>query len=165
MNPQDIMDKLYNDVREDLRLVSIGCTVGRDEKDPYKWKATMIGPNDTAYKDGLFQLGITFPKDFPSHGPEFQFLEPIYHLNVDKKTGHICLNTLNEWKTTGRIEGKPGYGVNDALIDIFYLFYQQGTKSPYDEKMSEEYEKTPELFEKNVREWVKKYNKNNMVDM
>ena len=56
----------------------------------------MTGPKNTPYKGGLYKIRILFPKDYPNKGPEFKFLNKIYHLNVDFKEdfGHICINYL-----------------------------------------------------------------------
>ena len=56
----------------------------------------MKGPRKTPYEGGLFTIRITFPIDYPSHGPDFRFCNLVYHLNVDYKCevrlGHISLN-------------------------------------------------------------------------
>ena len=74
-----------------------------------------------------------------------------------KKKGHICLSSLNEWRTTGRVKEKNIYGVKQALIDIFCLFNKQGKESPYDLKMADLYEKNPDQFNKNAQQWTKQF--------
>ena len=40
-----------------------GITAGPvDDKDYYDWEATMMGPTDTPFEDGIFKLRISFPK-------------------------------------------------------------------------------------------------------
>ena len=144
----------------DNELSLIGCSFGLDNNNYYKWKVSIIGPKDTPYENGLFFINIYFPEDYPKHGAEFRFINQIYHLNVDlnKKTfGHICLTSLNEWKSTGKVMGKPGYAVKQALFDIFYLFFTQGIESPYDQGMKELYIKNPQQFNNNARQWTQKY--------
>ena len=91
----------------------------------FKWKVTMLGPNNTPYEGGIFTIKITFPDDYPKLGAEFKFMNKIYHLNVDFKNdfGHISLSSLNEWGLTGKVTDRPVYGVKQALFDIFCLFY------------------------------------------
>ena len=144
----------------DNELSLIGCSFGLDNNNYYKWKVSIVGPKETPYENGLFFINIYFPPDYPKHGAEFRFINQIYHLNVDlkKKTfGHICLTSLNEWKSTGKVMGKPGYAVKQALFDIFYLFFTQGIESPYDQGMKNLYLKNPQQFNNNAREWTKKY--------
>jgi ubiquitin-conjugating enzyme E2 D/E len=154
------LKKEYQLCSNDNELGLIGCSFGLDNNNYYKWKVTIIGPKETPYEGGLFFINIYFPEDYPKHGAEFRFINQIYHLNVDLKKesfGHICLTSLNEWKSTGKVEGKPGYAVKQALFDIFYLFFTQGVDSPYDEGMKELYKKNPEQFKNNARLWTKKY--------
>jgi ubiquitin-conjugating enzyme E2 D/E len=154
------LKKEYYLCSNDNELSLIGCSFGLDNNNYYKWKVSIVGPKDTPYENGLFFINIYFPEDYPKHGAEFRFINQIYHLNVDlkKKTfGHICLTSLNEWKSTGKVMGKPGYAVKQALFDIFYLFFTQGIESPYDQGMKELYIKNPQQFNNNARQWTQKY--------
>ena len=134
------LNKEYKLCVQDNDLIQIGCNFGLENDDIYHWRVTMVGPRDTPYEGGLFTITVNFPQDYPTHGPEFKFKNKIYHLNVDFKNdfGHICINSLNEWRTTGKVSGKPGYAVKQALFDIFCLFYNQGVESPYDPKIAEQ---------------------------
>ena len=152
---------------QDSELIQIGCNFGLiDKADLFKWQVTMVGPKNTPYEGGLFTIHIIFPKDYPKMGPEFRFVNKILHLNVDFRdknekglpgNGHICLNTLNEWKTTGQVKGKRGYAVKQALFDIYYLFFEQGTTSPYDAKYADLYKNHRDKFDEEARSWTKKY--------
>ena len=64
----------------------------------------MFGPQDIPYEEGIFTIKITFPEDYPNHGPEFKFMNKIYRLNVDLKhdLGHISLSILNYWRIKGK---------------------------------------------------------------
>ena len=78
-------------------LKQIGCTFGLyPGNNLFQWRVTMFGPTDSPYKDGIFTIKIIFPDDYPKHGPEFKFMNKIYHLNVDLTNylGHISLTTL-----------------------------------------------------------------------
>ena len=155
------LNKEYQLCLHDNDLIQIGCNIGLENGNIYKWKATMSGPTKTPYENGFFTIIILFPKDYPNHGPEFKFKNKIYHLNVDFKNdfGHICINSLNEWRLTGRVTGKPYYNVKQALFDIFCLFFNQGVKSAYDIEMAEKYVKNPEQFNVEAKEWTQLYAK------
>ena len=144
----------------DEELKGLGCQF-QMENNYFIWRVTLKGPENTPYQGGIFTIRITFPNNYPKAGPEFRFLNQIYHLNVDftdqTKLGHICLNFLNEWTTTGRVLEKPCYGVKQALIDIFCLFYNQNIDSAYSPKMAQEYQNNRNQFNSKAKEYTQKY--------
>ena len=144
----------------DEELKGLGCQF-QMENNYFVWRVTLKGPENTPYQGGIFTIRITFPNNYPKAGPEFRFLNQIYHLNVDftdqTKLGHICLNFLNEWTTTGRVVEKPCYGVKQALIDIFCLFYNQNIDSAYSPKMAQEYQNNRNQFNSRAKEYTQKY--------
>ena len=155
----------FNLCVNDNDLVSIGCNFGLENNDYYTWRVTMSGPTNTPYEGGLFTINVIFPSDYPSHGPEFKFKNKIYHLNVDfkQKPGHICISSLNDWRTRGKVKDLPFYTVKQALYDIFCLFYNQGVESAYDLAMAQQYSQNREQFNAEARKWTQLYaNPNNM---
>ncbi len=146
---------------QDNDLIQIGCNFGLENNNMFIWRVTMSGPVNTPYEGGLFTLNIIFPFDYPNHGPEFKFKNKMYHLNVinneyHKDFGHICVNSINEWKLTGKVKGCV-YTVKQALFDIFCLFFNQGVESAYDEKMALSYQMNPELFNAEAKKWTQMY--------
>ena len=86
-------------------------------------------------------------------------MNKIYHLNVDFKNdlGHICINSINQWRITGEVKNKPNYTVKQALFDIFCLFYNQGVEGAYDEGMANLYKNNPVKFNEEARQWTQKF--------
>ena len=153
------LTKEYKLCTQDNDLIQIGCNFGIENNNYFTWRVTMMGPKNTPYDGGLFTIGITFPPDYPLHGPEFKFKNKIYHLNVDFQNdfGHICINSLNEWRTTGKVTNKPNYTVKQALFDIFCLFYNQGIKSAYSTDMANDYANNPQKFFAEAQRWTKEF--------
>ena len=59
-----------------------------------------MGPADTPYDGGVFNVDLEFPAEYPFKPPKVKFLTKIYHPNI-KKTGEICADLLNEnWGPT-----------------------------------------------------------------
>ena len=151
--------KLINQEFQDLAqnpIAAIGVCVGiPDENNPYEWRCTMIGPNDTSFAGGLFYLKIKFPKDYPDKAPEVLFVTPIYHVNVNHISqpgcplGHICLSTLNFWNKE--------YRMREVLTNIFALFYMGNPESPYGIDRQNEMVNHQDLFERKVRFFTNKY--------
>ncbi|KAI8867485.1 hypothetical protein GQ42DRAFT_126667, partial [Ramicandelaber brevisporus] len=44
----------------------------------------VIGPDDTPYAGGHFDLDITIPETYPNEPPHVKFVTPIYHMNIDE---------------------------------------------------------------------------------
>ena len=161
------LQKEYMLCENDAELKQIGCTFGLvNPNNLFQWKVSMLGPRGTPYENGVFTINIFFPQNYPQLGAEFRFVNKIYHLNVDWRekddkgnpgNGHICLTTLNEWKSTGKVVGKPGFCVKQALFDIFCLFYNQGIQSPYDDNIAAQYQNNRAEFDRIARDWTKKY--------
>ena len=165
INPVNRLRNEYQFCSNDSDLVQLGCSFGLENNNLFVWNVSILGPQDTPYADGLFFIRIVFPMDYPAHGPEFLFTNKIYHLNVNftdsihYKKGHICLSSLNEWATTGKVAGKNVYGVKQALIDIFCLFSRQGQDSPFSPDMANLYASNPAEFNRIAKEWTQQYAK------
>ena len=169
MNNQGQVDKRMARIQKefflcqkDSDLIQIGCSFGLEVENNFNvWKVSMLGPQNTPYAGGVFTIKVYFHQEYPNKGAEFRFVNKIYHLNVDWKNkdtyGHICLSSLNEWHTTGKVKAKPCYGVKQALFDIFCLFYNQGIDSPYDEAIAEQYKNRRQEFDALALKWTKEY--------
>ena len=153
----------YELCTNDNDLIQIGCNFGLENNNIYKWRITMVGPTNTPYAGGLYTIFATFPPDYPAHGPEFKFMNKIYHLNVDFKNdlGHICLSSINSWRTSGKVKDLPFYTMKQALFDIFCLFYNQGVIGAYDEAMADQYLNHRDEFDAEAKRWTDKFAKMN----
>lgn len=133
-------------------ILSLGCTVGLVKPgDIFNWVITLRGPQDTAYAGGLFYLTAHFTENYPKKGPEVKFRNKIYHLNVHRQSGHICISTLNQWV--------QGTKMVDVISAIFALFYNQNPNDPYDGAMARQYRANKPEFDRNVRKWTQEYAK------
>ncbi|KAM0746232.1 hypothetical protein T439DRAFT_294351 [Meredithblackwellia eburnea MCA 4105] len=77
-------------------VLSIGPV---SDTDLFNWRATVDGPQDTAFQGHSFTLHISIPSTYPTHPPTMSFdSSTIFHPNVTFKTGEICLDVLkSEW--------------------------------------------------------------------
>ena len=164
LNAIRVLNKEYKTLVKNP-LINFGITVGLFKEDNlFEWKCTILGPKDTCYKGGVFFLKINFPFDYPNSKPEIIFLTPIYHLNVKyvpsikQPLGHICVNTLNEWK--------PGNSIIAILPELFSLLHKNNPESPYDDfkhTRKNEFINNRPLFEKKAAFFTKKYAFSNTI--
>ena len=149
--------KEYDDICSNP-IANIGASVGIVNDNMFEWQATIIGPADTPYKNGLFLIRIEFPDEYPQKGPEAHFITPIYHLNVNphapqssrsQALGHVCISTLNHWK--------PTCTMREVLTNIFALFYLANPESPYGMDRAKEMKENKKRYDEKVKFFTKKY--------
>lgn len=127
------------------------CTAGPEGEDLFHWKATLNGPEDSPYQDGVFFLDIRFPKDYPFKPPDVHFLTRIYHPNINSNGG-ICLDILKD-------QWSPALTVSKVLLSICSLLTDPNPDDPLDPEIARLYKQDIEKFNKNAKDWTKKYAK------
>ena len=60
----------------------------------YQWAGAIRGPEDTPYAGGLFRIEVVVPSSYPLAAPNFRFVTTIFHPNVHRDTGEICIDIL-----------------------------------------------------------------------
>ncbi|CAF1159032.1 unnamed protein product [Didymodactylos carnosus] len=85
------------------------------DKDEFNWEVIIHGPTNTPYENGKFKIHIRFTELYPLKPPNCQMVTTIFHPNIDKSSGEICLDLLREnWKSTLTI-GNILKGIFDLL--------------------------------------------------
>ena len=140
-------------------ITNCGFTIGLVKESNYrKWRCTVLGPQDSSYKGGLFEFYVEFPEKYPEEPPKVYFITPIYHLNIYPKVpkdpddiplGHVSISTLNSWK--------PEYTMREVFMNIYYLFYIANPESPYGIDRAEEFRDNRAAYEEMVKYFTKKY--------
>ncbi|RPA81058.1 ubiquitin-conjugating enzyme E2 pex4 [Ascobolus immersus RN42] len=87
------------------------------------WTGLITGPPSTPFAPFSYHLSISIPSDYPINPPKITFLTPVFHPNVDAKTGEICLDLLKDrWTAVLTLEG--------CLEAIRRLLGEPGPDSP-----------------------------------
>lgn len=99
-----------------------GCYAGLANDSLFHWKCTILGPKDTVYESGIFSIAIKFQYNYPYSPPKVRFETRIYHCNISKSSGSICMDVLkNKWS--------PAWTVSKLLMGIRMLLEKC---NPYD---------------------------------
>jgi ubiquitin-conjugating enzyme E2 D len=126
------------------------CSAGPiDESNLFAWKAHIVGPDDSPYAGGLFELKIQFPTDYPFRPPLVIFTTKVYHPNINAQGG-ICLDILKDQWT-------PALSVGKVLLSISSLLTDANPRDPLMPEIARQYETTREDFNQTAREWTLKY--------
>jgi ubiquitin-conjugating enzyme E2 D/E len=125
------------------------CSAGIANDDITHWNATILGPKDSPYENGIFRLDIFFPSNYPFEPPKIFFLTRIFHPNINSR-GCICLDTINERWT-------PLMTISKALLSICSLLDDPNPDDPFDKDSALLYKNDIQKFRKTAKEWTERY--------
>jgi ubiquitin-conjugating enzyme E2 D/E len=141
--------KELNSLTKDPPFNCSAGPVGNGE-DLYKWEGCIIGPEGTPYEGGCFKLNIIFPINYPFKPPKVNFITKIYHPNIHKNGGGICLDILNtKWS--------PALTISKVLLSLCSLLDEPNPKDPLEPEIAEQYENNIEAFNSTAKAWTEKY--------
>ena len=122
------------------------CAGPAEDSNLFFWKGHIIGPTDSPYEGGLFELDIQLPPDYPFRPPTVTFTTKIYHPNINA-TGMICLDILKDQWT-------PALSIGKVLLSISSLLTDPNPRDPLMGDIARQYETNRELFNQTAREWT-----------
>ncbi|KAK7491206.1 hypothetical protein BaRGS_00017477 [Batillaria attramentaria] len=115
----------------------------------FHWQATIMGPPDSPYHNGVFFLTIHFPTDYPFKPPKVAFTTRIYHPNINSN-GSICLDIL-------RSQWSPALTISKVLLSICSLLTDPNTDDPLVPDIARIYKNDKNEFNRQAKEWTEKY--------
>ena len=125
------------------------CSAGPEGEDLYRWSGVIMGPTDSPYSGGVFNLNIIFPIDYPFKSPTVNFTTKIYHPNISS-AGTICLDILkSNWS--------PALTISKVLLSICSLLTDPNPNDPLVPEIADLYRKDKAAYEKEAREWTNMY--------
>jgi len=117
--------------------------------DNIKWTGSIIGPVDTPYAGGIFNLDITLPSDYPYKPPIIKMKTKIYHPNINEE-GTICLDILKE-------QWSPALTLTKVLLSISSLLAEPNPNDPLAPEVARIYLNDFKTFTKKARDFTEKY--------
>jgi len=137
------MQELSNDANANISAGPV------DDNNIFAWSATMIGPKDSPYEDGIFLLKINFPSNYPFKPPQITFDTKIFHPNISS-SGSICLDILqSNWS--------PALTITKTLLSISSLLTDPNPDDPLDATAGRMYKNNREEFNNKAKEYTTQY--------
>ena len=141
--------RIQRELRDTQKDPPCNCSAAPRHDDLFKWGATLLGPVDSVYEGGIFQLDIRFPADYPFKPPKITFITKIYHPNVNAD-GAICLDILKD-------QWSPALTISKVLLSICSLLTDPNPDDPLVPEIAKLYKYKREEYNKEARDWVLKH--------
>lgn len=142
--------KEFQDVMKSEEVANCNIKVELKNDNYTELKGQILGPPDTPYEGGLFELDIKIPSDYPFNPPKVQFCTKIWHPNVSSQTGAICLDILKD-------QWAAAMTLRTVLLSIQALLSAAEPDDPQDAIVAKQYLQVPEIFKRTARHWTNVY--------
>lgn len=135
-----------------------------DEASLYEWKVFIEGPKDTCYDGGVFELRLSFPKDYPMSPPTLKFISDFWHPNV-YNDGKVCMSILHppgEDAMSGELAEErwlPTQSVTTIVLSLMSLLNDPNCSSPANVDASVEWRRNRDSYVNKCRKLVEKANR------
>ena len=137
-----LQKELLDIQRNDIPNLSAG-PVGENL---FEWEAVILGPVETPYEGGIFNLNISIPSNYPFKPPIVIFKTKIYHPNINS-SGNICLDILkSQWS--------PSLTISKILLSICSLLSDPNPNDPLVPEIASVFKNNIELYNKTAKEWT-----------
>lgn len=109
-----------------------------------------VGPPDTPYAGGKYEVDIVIPPSYPFSPPKMKFITKLYHPNVSSASGAICLDILKDaWS--------PVLTLKSTIISLQSLLCSPEPSDPQDAEVAKHYLTSREGFDETARYWAEIY--------
>ncbi|KAJ0171273.1 hypothetical protein K1T71_012823 [Dendrolimus kikuchii] len=114
---------------------------------------TLLGPKETPYERGIFNITVKIPDKYPFEPPLMKFNTPIYHPNIDKG-GRICMDLL---KMPPKGAWVPTITLETLLVSLQTLLANPNPDDPLMIDIANEYKSDIQKFMENARKHTEMY--------
>jgi ubiquitin-protein ligase len=117
------------------------------------WKVSFKGSSCSPYEDGIFELKVNLPNEYPDKRPWLYFITKMFHPNIQQSDGKVSITLLYNWVKSFTIE---------EVINGFIQVMEEPEVGPgYGEEPQKLLEKDRDAFFEKVEEYTMKYAMNN----
>ena len=143
------MNRLRKEFLEIKKNPPHNISAGPKDDNLFEWEATLLGPIDTPYENGVFILDIFIPEEYPLKPPNYIFKTKIYHPNINA-SGSICLDILkNNWN--------PSLTISKILLSICSLLNEPNANDPLVPDIANLYNTNRQLYIETAKTWTLLY--------
>ncbi|GAB4823452.1 hypothetical protein N2152v2_010498 [Parachlorella kessleri] len=114
----------------------------------FVWGASILGPPDTPWEGGVFQLRITFSENYPEKPPRVRFTSEIFHPNV-YGDGTLCMDIIQD-------QWSPIHNICSILTSIQSLLTDPNCASPANPEAAHIFTHDRKLYNRRVRRIAQK---------
>ncbi|KAG7568578.1 Ubiquitin-conjugating enzyme E2 [Arabidopsis thaliana x Arabidopsis arenosa] len=116
-----------------------------------RWEATVNGPVDCPYENGVFTVSVHIPPKYPFQPPKITFKTKIFHPNISE-SGEIFVDILgSRWSSA--------LTINLVLLSVCSILSNPVEPFLVSNHAARLYRKDRKGYEKVAREWTQKYAK------
>ncbi|KAK8884718.1 ubiquitin-conjugating enzyme E2 G1 [Tritrichomonas musculus] len=155
-----ILMKMYKGYQEDP---SPYFNCGLIDNNPFHWRLIINGVEGTILSGGLFPAELTFKDDFPLSPPKMVFKCPMWHPNIDSKTGDVCISILHNPgvdelnpQESASERWNPTHTVESIVLSVLSMLQSPNPESPLNIPANREFMNDPEKYKQNVRRHVRR---------
>eukprot|EP01132_Coremiostelium_polycephalum_P010223 gene10223-12537_t len=141
--------RLMSDLKQMQEGMVEGISACPNDKNLMLWNASIFGPEETPYENGVYQLNLVFSDMYPDKPPKVKFTTSMFHPNI-YPDGSICLDILNpdKWSSV--------YSVSTILTSIRSLLSDENPTSPANPEAALLFVNDRKAYNRKVRAYAEK---------
>ncbi len=105
-----ITPRIAKETKDLMKSTPAGIFISPNPKNFRHFTVKLVGPPDSPYEGGMFDVELFLPNEYPMVPPKVHFNTPIYHPNIDK-LGRICLDILKK-------KWSPALQIRSVLLSL-----------------------------------------------
>ena len=109
----------------------------------------LMGPPNTPYDGGVFNVDLVFPAEYPFKPPKVCFITKIYHPNINS-AGAICLDILKD-------QWSPALTISKVLLSICSLLTDPNPEDPLVPSIAKLYKTNKKLYNTRAKLYTIRY--------